>query len=71
MIGGRRQVKHSEDQINKDILLVLYGTARYVSCVLYYKSFTIVIYDFNDGGLYCKTMIIANRVLARNMNYDH
>ncbi len=45
---------------------------------LYYKSFTIVIYDRNDNGLYLKTtivanltMIVANLVLARSVNYDH
>ncbi len=38
---------------------------------LYYKSFTIVIYDCNDNGLYYKTMIIANLALARSVSYDH
>ncbi len=44
----------------------------------YYKSFTIVIYDRNDNGLYYKTTIvanlttiIANLALARSVNYDH
>ncbi len=37
---------------------------------LYYISFTIVIYDHNDNGLYYKTMIIANLALARSVNYD-
>jgi hypothetical protein len=37
---------------------------------LYYKSFTIVIYDRNDNGLYYKTTIIANLALARSVNYD-
>ncbi len=47
------------------------------TCGLYYKSFTIVIYNCNDNGLYCKTIIIANLtkivanlVLARSVNYD-
>jgi hypothetical protein len=45
---------------------------------LYYKSFTIVIYDRNDNGLYYKTMIVANLTmivanlaLAKSVNYDH
>jgi hypothetical protein len=29
------------------------------SCFLYHKSFTIVIYDHNDSGLYYKATIIA------------
>ncbi len=51
---------------------------------LYYKSFTIVIYNRNDNGLYYKTMIVANLAtivanlttivanlaLARSVNYD-
>ncbi len=43
----------------------------------YYKSFTIVIYNRNDNGLYYKTMIVANLTtivanlaLARSVNYD-
>ncbi len=39
-------------------------------CGLYYKSFTIVIYDHDDNGLYYKTGIIANLALARSLNYD-
>jgi hypothetical protein len=45
---------------------------------LYYKSFTIVIYNHNDNGLYYKTTIIANLTtivanlaLARSVNYNH
>jgi hypothetical protein len=52
-------------------------------CGLCYKSFSIVIYDRNDNGLYFKTtivanlttivadltMIIANLALARSVNY--
>ncbi len=48
-----------------------------ISCGLYYKSFTIVIYDRNDNGLYYKTtieanltMIVAKLALARSINYD-
>jgi hypothetical protein len=44
---------------------------------MYYKRFTIVIYDCNDNGLYYKTTIIsnlttivANLALARRINYD-
>jgi hypothetical protein len=47
---------------------------------MYYKSFTIiiynlndsktVIYDRNDSGQYYKTMILANLVLARSINYN-
>jgi hypothetical protein len=46
---------------------------------LYYKSFTIVIYnhnntiviyDHNDSGQYYKTMIFANLGLARSINCD-
>ncbi len=37
---------------------------------LYYKSFTIVIYIYNDNGLYYKSTIIANLALARRVNYD-
>ncbi len=44
---------------------------------LYYKIFTIIIYDRNDNGLYYKTMIIANLTtiianlaLAKSINYD-
>jgi hypothetical protein len=38
---------------------------------LYYKCFTIVIYDHNDNGLYYKTTILANLALAKSVNYDH
>ncbi len=45
---------------------------------LYYKSFTVIVYDCNDNGLYYKTtiivnltMIVANLALARSVNYDH
>jgi hypothetical protein len=48
-----------------------------VPCGLYYKSFTIIIYDRNDNGLYYKTMIIsnlttivANLALARSIKYE-
>jgi hypothetical protein len=37
---------------------------------LYYKSFTIVIYNRNDNGLFYKTTILANLALARSVNYD-
>jgi hypothetical protein len=37
---------------------------------LYYKSFTIIIYNRNDNDLYYKTMIVANLSLARSVNYD-
>jgi hypothetical protein len=37
---------------------------------LYYKSFTIIIYDRNDNGLYYKTTIVANFALGRSVNYD-
>jgi hypothetical protein len=37
---------------------------------LYYKSFTIVIYDRNDNDLYYKTIIVANLALARSVNYN-
>jgi hypothetical protein len=37
---------------------------------LYYKSFTIVIYNRNDNGLYYKTTIVANLALARSVNYN-
>ncbi len=30
----------------------------------------IVIYNHNDNGLYCKTVILANLALARSVNYD-
>jgi hypothetical protein len=43
---------------------------------LYYKRFTVVIYDHNDNGLYYKTTIVANLTtitanlaLARRVNY--
>jgi len=45
---------------------------------LYYKSFTIVIHNCNDNGLYHKTTnianlttIVVNLALARSVNYDH
>jgi hypothetical protein len=37
---------------------------------LYFKSFTIAIYNRNDNGLYYKTMIVAKLALARSINYD-
>jgi hypothetical protein len=50
------------------------------SCGLYYKSFTIVIYnrndstiviyDCSDSGKYYKTMILAILALSRSVNYD-
>ncbi len=50
----------------------------------YYKSFTVVIYNRNDNGLYYKTIIVANLItivanlttivanlaLVRSVNYD-
>jgi hypothetical protein len=36
---------------------------------LYYKYFTIVIYNHNDSGLYYKTTILAKLALARIINY--
>jgi hypothetical protein len=52
-------------------------SVRVLACGLYYKSFTIVIYDHNDNGLYYKTKIVANLTtvvaklaLARIVNYD-
>jgi hypothetical protein len=41
------------------------------SCGQDYKSFTFVIYNRNDNGLYYKTMIVANLALARSVNYNH
>ncbi len=53
------------------------GLSSYSNCEsgaiisgLYYKSFTIVIYDRNDNSLYYKTMIVANLALARSIHYD-
>ncbi len=50
---------------------------QFYSCGLYYKSFTIVIYNRNDNGLYYKTTIVANLTtivanlaLARRINYE-
>ncbi len=37
---------------------------------LYYKCFTIVIYDHNDNGLYYKTALVTNLALAMIINYD-
>ncbi len=47
---------------------------------MYYKSFTIIIYNRNDitiviydlnySGLYYKTTIVTNLALARSINYD-
>ncbi len=36
---------------------------------LYYKSFTIVIYNHNGSSLYYKTTILADLVLAMNIIY--
>ncbi len=48
-----------------------------ITCSLYYKSFTIIIYDRNDNGLYYITFILANLTtiignlaLAMSVNYD-
>ena len=59
------------------------GTVNLFTAVisgLYYKSFTIVIYnyndsaiviyDHNDNGQYYKTMILGNLTLAGSVNYD-
>ncbi len=37
---------------------------------MYYKHFTIVIYDRNDSGLYYKTTILADLALVRIVNND-
>jgi hypothetical protein len=37
---------------------------------LFYKGFTIVIYDRNGNGLYYTTMFLTNSVLARSVDYD-
>ncbi len=42
---------------------VLWWSAVFI-CGMYYKSFTIVIYDHNDSGQYYKTMITI-------VIYDH
>ncbi len=47
------------------------GFKATVTSVLYYKSFTIIIYNHNDSGLYYKTMIQANLPIARSINYNH
>jgi hypothetical protein len=39
--------------------IILKTFYEYTPCGLYYKSFTIVIYDRNDSGQYCKTTITA------------
>jgi hypothetical protein len=49
-------------------------------CGLFYKSFTIIIYnrkdsmiiiyDRNDSGQYYKTLILDNLALAKNITYD-
>jgi hypothetical protein len=38
-------------------MLVTSTLVQYL-CGLYYKSFTIIIYDRNDSGQYYKTMIV-------------
>jgi hypothetical protein len=38
------------------------------TCVLYYTTFMIAIYDCNDRGLYYKTTIITNISLAMSVN---
>ncbi len=66
-------------EINEPENLVLYCSwTTNEDSGLYYKSFTIIIYDHNDNCLYYKTtivanltMIIANLALARSINYDH
>ncbi len=52
---------------------VSYSVCSYkaLSSGLYCKSFTIIIYDHNDNGLYYKTTIVANLTLARSINYNH
>jgi len=37
---------------------------------MYYKSFAIVNYNYNDSRLYYKTTILANLALSRSVNYD-
>jgi hypothetical protein len=51
-----------------------------MTCGLYYKSFTIIIYDrndsmiviynHNDSGQYYKNMILANFAFARSITCD-
>jgi hypothetical protein len=41
-------------------MTVLQNKLQRFSSGLYYKSFTIVIYNGNDSHLYYKTMILAN-----------
>ncbi len=36
-----------------------------------YECFTIVLYDCNGIGLYCKTTILANSATARSVNCNH
>jgi len=45
-------------------------TYSYISS-LYCKSFTIVICDRNDSGLWYKTTLLENLALAESVNYDH
>jgi hypothetical protein len=35
-----------------------------IICGLYYKCFTIIIYDRNDSGQYYKTMIVVKAILS-------
>jgi hypothetical protein len=46
-------------KICSDAYAVLKINNKFENCGLYYKSFTIVIYDRNDSGQYYKTTITA------------
>ncbi len=44
---------------------------RFITCGLYYKCFTFVIYRRNDSGLlWFKTTILTNLAIASSVNYD-
>ncbi len=72
-----RVIAKNSKEIKNWILQCCIYTLITLTSGLYYKSFTIVINDRNNNGLYFKNMIVANLTmiiatlaLARSVNYD-
>ncbi len=63
----------TESDKHTSLLRFNYGHKKFNSIShsgMYYKHFTIEIYDHNDSDMYYKTMILTNLALARSVNYD-
>jgi len=66
----KRQVDSLQLQVETILKLILFVTRLFERLAAKTVACTIVVYYHNDSGLYYKTMILANLVLTRSVNYD-